>query len=1191
MATPTPPDREFIARVEAATPEQFAALLRRPTVEQDGILRAHLGPERYERMRRLALQAGVATRGAKKGNVVVLHGIMGGELTVHPAGQKPQHIWLHILRLINGAVGWLRMNNATDSAHDVRPTGILKKWYGEMLLGLQRDWNVQAFPFDWRKDLRDSADRLAERIDEWFGAGSRVHFVAHSMGGMVVRTFILRHEARWRKCGRLIMLGTPNHGSFAIPQVAHGAESTVRKLAQFDFKHSLSELLGILNSFPGSFQMLPSPFVMPSMERLYDAKTYGALHVAQALLDNGRRHHDALRPIADGERMSYIAGCRHSTYDDIRDWSRLNTLEAYSASDAGDGTVPHRLGFLAQDGKRIPTYFVLATHGGLPNDASVIGGCREILESGSSSSLPQTIPAAARGASVAPEDAELHRRARRTQAMLEETRATQLAQRLRAQSSARGVAEADPDRPPSAEEREAEELLVSSFLAPSVGVRVLTLAAEEAEAVFAPAPVVLPALGSAETPAAATQREGGSGEACPALPAIEIALVYGSIEDERIPAPNDLPVDAVAVGHYIGVRPQFAELALDRAISAAAQKTASRRKGTGRGRSATRDARAPLILTNLTDRHLIRGELGQPFFLPDPRDPGRVVAIAGMGQPGRFRESELTVLAQHLCWSLAEIGKRHLATVLIGSGAGNLGVAEAMRGWVRGIRRTIRREAAEDCAQLERITFVERNPQRLPGIEGAIRAAAADRNSGIAITYVPPSRKQREDARAEAEKRQRREFADAWDADSGGASAGAGAAAAAGENEPEPVRITINQLQNKFEFSALTKAASIPQRDVPIKVRIVATANDELAAAHDLDSQLERGRFIEQLLLPDELSAHLYRTDVPVVLILDATTARLHWEMFAPTEELMIAAGTVGSGLPKAEAFLGTGYGVTRQLRTTFAPAPELPAPLGRPFRVLVVADPCAEAPLAGAQEEGEAVATIFEQFAPVYAQRTGCPLHVERLLGPAEATPTAVLRKLINERFDVLHYAGHCFFHEKEPALSGWLFSDDQVLSAYELNRIDRIPRFVFSNACESGLTPDRSQDRHAAMAPSFAEAFFARGVTNFVCTAWPVGDGAALDFSRRLYEGLLGLHGADAQVMYRAMREARALIAGKESGVATWGAYQHYGDPYFRLLPAGEKQTAAPAAEDEGSRGAAKGRTAGSGDKPPARSKSRRR
>jgi CHAT domain-containing protein len=158
--------------------------------------------------------------------------------------------------------------------------------------------------------------------------------------------------------------------------------------------------------------------------------------------------------------------------------------------------------------------------------------------------------------------------------------------------------------------------------------------------------------------------------------------------------------------------------------------------------------------------------------------------------------------------------------------------------------------------------------------------------------------------------------------------------------------------------------------------------------------------------------------------------------------------------------------------------------------------------------------------------------------------------------RYDILHFAGHCVFEWKAAGnRSGWIFNvkRKELLSANELKRIDRIPKFVFSNACESGVMPDRASDRNDQLAPSFAEAFFNRGVANFVCTAWPVDDVAAREFALTLYSNLLGLRGTTLVPpvpMHQAMQRARLMIAATPNGRSTWGAYQHYGNPYFRLF-----------------------------------------
>jgi len=230
-----------------------------------------------------------------------------------------------------------------------------------------------------------------------------------------------------------------------------------------------------------------------------------------------------------------------------------------------------------------------------------------------------------------------------------------------------------------------------------------------------------------------------------------------------------------------------------------------------------------------------------------------------------------------------------------------------------------------------------------------------------------------------------------------------------------------------------------------------------------------------------------------------------------------------------------------------------------------VVADPAANAPLAGAEEEGLEVAELFESFNKVWNLDDN-RVEVVRLSGPREATRTNVLRELMLRSYDVLHYAGHCFYNPANPSASGWIFGKDEYLTANELNRIDRVPKFVFSNACESGVTPERAENRTVELAPSFAEAFFKRGVSNFVCTAWPVDDVAARQFAITLYSNLLGLSELKDQpnhyerastastympdYMHAAMRKARLAIANTPNGVQTWAAYQHYGNPYLRFF-----------------------------------------
>ncbi|MGI2035226.1 esterase/lipase family protein [Rhizobium panacihumi] len=55
------------------------------------------------------------------------------------------------------------------------------------------------------------ADFVAEKAADFIETDRPLHIVAHSMGGLVTRALLQRH--RPKTLGRVVMLGTPNHGS------------------------------------------------------------------------------------------------------------------------------------------------------------------------------------------------------------------------------------------------------------------------------------------------------------------------------------------------------------------------------------------------------------------------------------------------------------------------------------------------------------------------------------------------------------------------------------------------------------------------------------------------------------------------------------------------------------------------------------------------------------------------------------------------------------------------------------------------------------------------------------------------------------------------------------------------------------------------------------------------------------------
>jgi hypothetical protein len=142
----------------------------------------------------------------------------------------------------------------------------------------------------------------------------------------------------------------------------------------------------------------------------------------------------------------------------------------------------------------------------------------------------------------------------------------------------------------------------------------------------------------------------------------------------------------------------------------------------------------------------------------------------------------------------------------------------------------------------------------------------------LEIDYAEPSKKgpfhAEKNAKAEARERGVRDLRRSLDV-------------SASDTAVEPVRLTIRLQGDTFEFAAMTEEASIPQRITQINPQLVDEANNLLPAASDIAVQLDRGNLIGRLLLPQDLREAIVRPGVPLVATVDATTARIHFEMIA----------------------------------------------------------------------------------------------------------------------------------------------------------------------------------------------------------------------------------------------------------------------------------------------------------------------
>jgi pimeloyl-ACP methyl ester carboxylesterase len=270
----------------------------------------------------------------------------------------------------------------------LRPLGVQLFKYLRLKLALEvAGYQVNFHDFDWRLSIDTLGRELLARLQR--ERANSVAVIAHSMGGLVARA-AMKHD-RKRRIARLLMLATPNYGSYAPVLALRGAYPPVRRIAQLDHLHDAeTHAQHVFATFPGLYQLLPAPERLGSID-LYDAHAWprDVRAPRQALLRKARGMRKWLA--APDGRCVLIAGVHQPT---ITGLSAHEGEFVYHVSGEGDGTVPTELALL--DG--IDTYFVRDEHSELPHNSAVVAAVLDLLERGRTRRLarrigPSPIPA------------------------------------------------------------------------------------------------------------------------------------------------------------------------------------------------------------------------------------------------------------------------------------------------------------------------------------------------------------------------------------------------------------------------------------------------------------------------------------------------------------------------------------------------------------------------------------------------------------------------------------------------------------------------------------------------------------------------------------------------------------------------------------------------------------------------------
>lgn len=948
---------------------------------------------------------------------VVLPGTMGSELK---AGD--QEIWLKYGALFAGGLGKLRMGKP-----EITPVGLVEDFYGPLVDFLARSHDVDVFPYDWRHSIREAAARLAETLAPLVDRAERtqqpLRIVAHSMGGLVVRSMIADQgagAALWQRISRLpgsrfLMLGTPNLGSYEAVRWLTGFNPTQAKLTLLDITHGTDEIIDLVRCYPGLLELLPFAPRDPDFTDLTHwqairESTEADWNLADAAtLKEAAISWQRLRAAPADPLMLYVAGCQPATVIDYQLVSREDEPPSqrkkleFIATPSGDGTVSWDSGRLPG----VPMWYVEDTaHDALCAQPKAFPGYLDLLVKGSTTLLPAAPPAQSRAA--------------------------------------------------SGEDR---------FVLPGMPL---------ADSIPGPDDIgTFGFSGGIPVDRGIVEKPGLT---------IDIGITHGSLAYARHP---------VVVGHYQGDTIVSAEKALDRQLGGA--------------------------LSRRADLGIYPGPLGTctTFFNDSPTAKPAGALVVGLGEvgklgPGQLEEAMRSALLDYALrvahWPDDRFGEADrprsaaISCLLIGTGAGGVPISDAVESVLRAAIAANARLADNEMdgrVVIDRVEFVELYEDL------AISAAHALRK---AIDNVDLAGSLRWDAMAieNGQAGQHRLRAD----------------------EPPEWWHRLEIIEDEHNDQSLR---FIFPTDKARAEETMATGQLSLAdsfielASQDTNRNAEAAKTLFELLLPVRVK-ELSSQQGNLVVLVDQRSARYPWELLEDRWGSSPRPPAVNAGMIRQFK--------TKNFRARPAYAPDNTA--------LVIGNPDLGnspdfADLPGARNEALSVVGTLANAGYDVTDRID------------EHTP-AILEALHREKWRILHLAGHGVHEYQSGRMSaprsGMVIGLDTILTPGDIEQMRWVPELVFINCCHLGRIDGLGKIEPGVLAANLAEQFINMGVKAVIAAGWAVDDVAGKAFAEAFYRHMMagGFFG-------EAVRAAREEIFVVCDNVNTWGAYQCYGDPNFRL------------------------------------------
>ena len=344
------------------------------TGENQRELIAYFGAQEHAELARLAQKA-ASTPGTPDVRVLVVPGIMGSQLGMRrPAPLPDDVLWVDPIDIELGRLSSLRLPGTAP----VISLGAVLYSYLRVKLHLRAaGFSAAFFDYDWRLGVDELGRALAERV--LADAASTVMIVAHSMGGLVSRAALALPGME--KVTRVVLMGTPNFGSFAPVQALRGTYAVVRKIARL-VRNSSAETMAteVFTTFPSLYHMLPSADRNGGPD-LFDPSEWPEVDPRPntTLLATTKPVRDSLAP--PDERFVTIVGVGHETVTAV---ARRNGEFEYTITRRGDGTVPA----VSAELPGAVAHYARAAHSDLTRDPVVAAAVVDLLRNGRTRRLP-----------------------------------------------------------------------------------------------------------------------------------------------------------------------------------------------------------------------------------------------------------------------------------------------------------------------------------------------------------------------------------------------------------------------------------------------------------------------------------------------------------------------------------------------------------------------------------------------------------------------------------------------------------------------------------------------------------------------------------------------------------------------------------------------------------------------------------